>query len=342
VVAADETDRRSRLRSVMLSALVRDHLGGIADVDVQVEVGAFAPGAGLTVGGQAWVLAQDEPQRGLGPAIAWALRRDADEVHVLAEHGSGTLARRAQAFGRPRLHVWRVVGRELQEADAEALPEPPAPRPEHVELTATIRAGGATPALEHGVVTGEVRGLEVCRVVDDPSTGAVRLEVGVGVHDREAFTMIHGDIPTVEALRGVVDAVEQHRRADGPPHPLNRLAQARLLRWRLIQDPSAVGLHEVVAVEPPVPRIDDLRRAVPCVAHGHDAAGGEIVVVCSVGVDLDVIPYATDARLAAAHRAGVAPGDMATMVVTPARDRVPVTEELAASLVHPVQLASPA
>ena len=50
--------------------------------------------------------------------------------------------------------------------------------------------------VEHGVVTGEVRGLEVCRVVDDRTTGdGVRLEVGVGAHDREAFAIIHGDVP---------------------------------------------------------------------------------------------------------------------------------------------------
>ncbi len=61
-----------------------------------------------------------------------------------------------------------------------------------------------------------MRGLEVCRVVDDPATGAVRLEVGVGAHDREAFAIMHGDVPTVEALAGVVRAVAEHRRT-GPP-----------------------------------------------------------------------------------------------------------------------------
>ena len=29
---------------------------------------------------------------------------------------------------------------------------------------------------------------------------------------------------------------------------------------------------------------------------GVDADGGEVVVVCSVGVDLDLVPYASDAR----------------------------------------------
>ena len=112
---------------------------------------------------------------------------------------------------------------------------------------------GAVPVVEHGVVSGEVRGLEVCRVVDDPQTGAVRLEVGVGAHDREAFAIVHGDVPTVEALAGVVDAVKAHR-SPGTPHPLNRLAPERLLRWRLEQEPSLVGLASVTPTQPPVPR----------------------------------------------------------------------------------------
>ena len=74
-----------------------------------------------------------------------------------------------------------------------------------------IIEGGATPAVEHGVLVGEVRGLEVCRVVTDAQTGAARLEVGIGQHDREAFQMLHGDVPTVEALAKVVAAVAPHR-----------------------------------------------------------------------------------------------------------------------------------
>ena len=93
-----------------------------------------------------------------------------------------------------------------------------------------IAAGGATPAIEHGVLVGEVRGLEVCRVVTDAATGDTRLEVGIGQHDREAFQMLHGDVPTVEALAKVVAAVEPHRQHGAAPHPLNRLGQEQALR----------------------------------------------------------------------------------------------------------------
>jgi hypothetical protein len=188
-------------------------------------------------------------------------------------------------------------------------------------------------------VIGEVRGLEVCRVTDDPTTGAVRLEVGVGAHDREAFAIIHGDVPTTDALAGVVAAVSEHRRVDAVQHPLQRLVPERLLRWRLEQDPSLVGLASVVAVEPPVARPNVADR-MPCSALGRAADGRAVAVVCSVGVDLDVIPYATDARLAAGGEPGVDVGGIETLVVAPARDVVPVTVELNERLAHSLSLVA--
>ena len=59
-----------------------------------------------------------------------------------------------------------------------------------------------------GVVLGEVRGLEMCRVVDDSFTGEARVEVGLGAHDREAFAMVHGHLPTEDAMRQVITAVQ--------------------------------------------------------------------------------------------------------------------------------------
>jgi len=210
---------------------------------------------------------------------------------------------------------------------AEPLPVPPAPSPAHLALTDTILAGGAVAAVEHGVVTGEVRGLEVCRVVDDPATGAVRLEVGVGAHDREAFTIMHGDVPTVEALSGVVRAVAEHRRPGAAQHPLNHLVPERLVRWQLEQDPGLLGLVAVRPAEPPVPR-PNVKDRMPCVAVGEHADGRSVLLVCSVGVDLDLVPYALDARAtAAAATPGVELGEV--WLVAPPRDLVPVTAELA-------------
>jgi hypothetical protein len=289
------------------------------------------------------VLVEDDPARGLGPALAWAHRRaTATHLHVLAERDTGLLARRAQAFATP-ITVWQVDGRALRPAVAEPLAPPRQASPAHLALIPAIEAGGATPVVEHGVVAGEVRGLEVCRVVDDPFDGHVRLEVGVGAHDREAFALVHGDIPGEEALAGVVRAVAAHRRGAGSDHPLQRLAPERLLRWRLEQAPESIGLAGLAPSEPPVPRRDVKLRA-PCTALGRRADGSPVVVVCSTGVDLDVIPYATDARRSVFNGPPGAGGGerttVETMVVLPPRDLVPITIELAGLLDQPVALVS--
>lgn len=330
----EQTARLSRLRAVKLQALARDHLGR----ELEPTVGTFPPGAALIADSVAWVLVEDDPERGLGPALAWAVRNGAASLQLLAERSTGVLARRAGQFGFP-IEVWHVDGRTLLPAVAEPLLEVPTANAAHLALIDTIVAGGAVPQIEHGVVTGEVRGLEVCRVVDDAYTGAVRLEVGVGAHDREAFTIMHGDRPTIEALAGVVTAVTEHRQPGSTQHPLSRLVPERLLRWQLEQDPALIGLTSVTPAEPPVPR-PNVKDRMPCVAIGTRADDGPVLLVCSGGVDLDLVPYALDARLAArlaadGSLAGVA-GDV--WLVAPARDLVPVTAELAALAVDPPTL----
>jgi hypothetical protein len=184
----------------------------------------------------------------------------------------------------------------------------------------------------------------------------VRLEVGAGVHDREAFAIMHGDVPTHEALSGVVSAVADVRDVRSPAHPLNRLSPERFLRWRLEQEPWLVDLASVEAAPPPTPR-RNLKDRTPCSALGRRLDGTPVVVVCSVGVDLDLIPYAADARLAASAwgvMRGGEPGVGATVptggeldfpepdvvVALPPRDVVPATTELAGWLRHSVTLAS--
>ncbi len=274
--------------------------------------------------------------------MAWAIRHDADELHVVAEAGTGTLARRAAEFTIP-ITVWHAEGRLLLPAIAEPVVTPVAADPDHLLFNDLIAEAGATPVVEHGVVSGEVRGLEVCRVVGDPIVGSIRLEVGVGPPDREAFQLIHGDVPPVEALARVVEAVLKYRNVDVPQHPLNRVARERFLRWRLEQEPELVGAVSLAPVAPPLPR----RKANDggaCSAIGPSPTGQVVLAVCSTGVDLDVIPYAADARLAAtggrtvAAAPGVGWGELHVVVVLPSRDLVPLTHDLAARLVQAVEL----
>lgn len=322
---------RSRLLGIKLAAIARDHHGADADI----VPASFPGGSALMVGTTAWVLLDENPARGLGGALAWSVRNGATELHLLAESATGLLARRAAEFALP-VTVWHVEDRTLIPAVAEPLEAPVAPHPDHLALAALIEEGGADTAIEHGVVAGEVHGLEVCRVVTDENTGAARLEVGIGTHDREAFSMLHGDIPTVDALSGVVEAVRPHRLADAAPHPLNRLAGERALRHRVLQAPAVIDAVELAPAEPPVQR-PNLKDAIPCVASGTSTDGRAVVAVFSSGVDLDVVPFAADARLAL-HRDDAADVDL--VVVVPERDRLPVQVLLADLLRHPARVVA--
>ncbi len=339
--ASDAAERRSRLLGVKLRALVAEHRGS----EVAGEPQPFPSGVALLDGRDAWVLIDGPASRTLGGALAWAVRRQAERLQVVADTDTGLLARRAARFTFP-IEVWFAEERTLLPAPPAPLPPPPEADPAHLELVGLIEAAGATPNVEHGVVFGEVHGLEVCRVVDRPTVGhiaeiadhpipslgegepAVLLEVGVGDNDREAFQLLHGEIPTVEALRSVVATVADRRTTNAPQHPLNRLATERFLRWQLEEEPGLAGLAAVTPAPPPVPR-PNLKDPVPCVAAGVDASGGEVTVVCSAGVDLDLAPFLADTFEMTGRE---------LLVVLRSRDLVPLTRELVGLLDVPVQL----
>lgn len=318
--------RRSRLLAVKLAALVRDHAGEAGAVP-----GTFPGGAALVRDGVAWVLVEDAPHRALGPALAWARQQGADRVQVVVEAESGVLARRAALFADPEPGVWHAQGRTLLPGIPAPYPDAGAVPAEHEQFVELIETAGATVHREHGVLTGEVAGLEVCRALTDRELGTPRLEVGVGAHDREAFLLMHGDFPTLASLARVVEAVRAHRSPGADPHPLNRLGAERLLRHRLLSAPALVGAVALEAADPPVVR-PNVKDPVPCVAVGHGAAGEPVVVVCSVGVDLDLVPFAADAR--AFH----GPADARLVLALPERDVVGPTVALAARLAHPADV----
>jgi hypothetical protein len=332
------SEMRARLLGVKLTALVRQHLSvaGVDTASIEISSAVFPGGAALLVGTSSWVLLDENPARGLGGAIAWSVRNGATELHLLAESDTGLLARRAAEFTLP-ITVWHVEERVLIPAVAAPLDPPADPPADHLAHIDLITEGGAVPVIEHGVVAGEVRGLEVCRVVTDDTSGASRLEVGVGAHDREAFSMLHGGIPTVEALSGVVESVRPHREPGARLHPLNRLAGERELRHRAIEQPGLVGAAQLAVAVPPLPR-PNLKDAVPCVATGSTADGRPMVAVFSSGVDLDVVPFAADARLAHDASPDGAELDLELVIVVPERDRLPVTVMLADLLRRPARV----
>ena len=270
------------------------------------------------------MLADAEPARSLGPALAVARQAgNLERVNVIAEAETGLLARRAAEFAFPPT-IWRIDGVSLVRAEAEPVMPDAVIDPRFAPFAAEITAAGADPIVEHGRLIGEVEGLEVCRV-ELGQDGEPRLAIGVGRFDREAHELLRGD-----TLEGVVNLVRLHRVVDPEPHPLRRWAAARGLRSRVIRDPALVGA-DVLAPMASVMEAPDLRTAWPAAATGIDAHGQPIVVVCSVGVDLDLVPAAADARLADGR-------DARLVLAVPARDVHPVTVDLAAALAQPAEI----
>ena len=300
-----EPERRQALLGAKLAALVKDQWG-----DGARRPAPFPGGAALQDGTTGWVLVEDRPARALGGAMAWSRRAGLHELHMLVEADSGRLARRAALF-RPAPHVWLVNGRSLSDAaPAPPDPEPPAPAVEPA-LVEGIRAAGADVVVEHGVLLGEVLGLEVCRVSPDGW-----LEVGVGKHDREAQAEINADKPPFQALAEAVAVVKEFRRADAPVHPANQFARERWLR-AVVMNGTALR-----PASSPVPR-PDLREPAPA-----SAVADGVIVVCSTGIDTDLVPAAADAWVAAGR-----PADF--QIVVPEGDDHPITRSLASALVQP-------
>lgn len=324
-----EPDRRAALLEAKARALVRDNFFGGADAAISSV--PVANGAALYDDGRVWLYLPDDVRRALGRALALSVQRGAPEVHVLVDDGTdaGVLARRG-ALLRPPAGVWRIEGRSLVPVDPAPLPVPMEP-PAGVEpLVDMLRAAGAEIVVEHGVVLGEIRGLEVARVrVGDDGTPV--LEVGVGRFDQEASAMMHGHLPTEEALARAISLVRSHRHPGAAPHPVNRLAHDRWLRAQVIENPSLVGLDKLEPVAPTEPRAN-LKDPHPAAAVGHDANGATVLVVCSAGIDLDLVPVAAD--LAAREHAD------RVVLVTPSRDQVPTTRSLVARLAVPAELVA--
>ena len=287
-----DQERRSRLLALKLRALVRDHLSLTEEPEGQAHV--FSPGAAFVTDDAAWFLIDGDATRSLGAVIAWSAANGITvPANILCEENAGIVARRA-GFVSADVTVWQVDDRSVLRAEPSPHLPSVAPSAHHMAFAPLIESGGAEVVIEHGVVLGEVRGLEMCRVVDDAFTGEAHVEVGLGAHDREAFAMVHGHLPTEDAMRQVISAVLPHRSFEADHHPFNRFGVERLMRWNAIQDPSSVGCASLAPAEPPVIRTN-VKDAVPCVAIGIDGDGSTVAATFVNGIDLEAVPFALDA-----------------------------------------------
>lgn len=317
----------SRLRAAKLKALTRGRVGDDA------APAALPAGAALVDGDGAWVLLAEEAGASLGAALAWARKAGAGALHVVvddsaAPEAAGRVARRA-ALVAPAPTVWTVAGADLVAVEPAPV-APLAPVPEAPDLTSLLQEAGLAVVPEDGVVLGELLGLEVARITSGPD--GPELEVGVGRFDRELTAMAHADLAPADRLVRAVEIVARYRRPGAPPHPLNQLVPERWMRAALVADPSLVDAAGLRPVPSAVPRAN-LKDTGVASAVGVDTAGGPVVVTCSTGVDLDLVPAAAD------DRAARAPGARLVLAV-PARDALPLTRDLAARLAAPAEVVA--
>ena len=318
-VVALSAEQKAGLWKAKLRSLARAHLDRADGVD------HAAPwGAALETDGAWTALIEVSPERSFGQALVLAARNNAASLDLLMDVDAASVARRAHLF-EPSPSVWQVDGTDM------ALAEPSEPPPVlavpklTAQTTALLDVPDVDVVVEHGWIIGECRGLEVARVSGEGSEQ--RLDVGVGAYDQGAFAVMNPELTPVEALSEVVAQVLTHRREGAGPHPINRLARERWVRWLLVSDPSKLGLVSLAPVESTQPR-EGIKDAGAAAALGVAETGETVLVACTVGIDLDVVPTAAD--LAHCHDAD------RIVIVLPDRDRHRLIEASAGESRRPV------
>ena len=323
-----------RLRAIVDAQRGGAGAGGAIGGRSDVEVSEFGQAVGLVIDDVAWVLVTGNYERSLGPALMWALRKNATSLKLLLSERAGELARIATHFD---------FAIEVFELDAAGVARVAVPKDAtKIEVSVAdemfadfIKSAGADVVREHGVISGEVCGLEVCRVVratsasDLDGAGESELEIGVGAHDRETFKLLHGRTATVESLRKVIAEVAARRAVGAQVHPLNQLARERMLRHYVCLSPQLVGAKSLQPAQPPIARTN-LKDVVPCCAVGVSLTGEKMIVIFNVGVDPDVVSFGADAR-------GQINASADLVFAMPTRDIVPAVEQIAQMLRRPAR-----
>ncbi len=321
-----EPAQRAGLERARAIGVAREHFA----VDIESATVDTAPfGVVVRVEDRAVVVASSDDLAVLGGVLVWLDRQDLRAVNLVVEHHGAVHARRAAVLA-PELSVWELVRGDVCRVDhAGGVPDRTAVPGIDLSigdvpgLVAMIERCGASVVVEDGIVRAEVAGLEVGRVVvgaDGP-----QFEVGVGRFDREAGVLLHAGQSLESALCSVVEQVAAHRFVGAPSHAINRLCRERWLRDVVANDPGAYGLRSPQFVDPVPPRVSLLEAGPASLIDELD--GKRVLVGCTVGADLGVVPSLAD--LTIRH----APDEV--WLVLPERDIFAHVERLLARLGTP-------
>ncbi|MDG1411660.1 MAG: hypothetical protein P8L46_04725 [Acidimicrobiales bacterium] len=319
--------QRAGLERARAVALAREQFELDASAD-DVEVDAAPFGVTVHSSTRAVVVVSSDDLAVLGGVLVWRQRHPDVDVDVVVEHHAGTHARRVDMVA-PEMTVWSLGSQGAPSVLAvtpDVLPEPHPTTPGTASIVAMIKRCGASIVVEDGIVRAEVMGLEVGRVVE--SASGPTLEVGVGRFDREAGVLLHAGRDIEETLADVIGRVAKHRQEGVPAHAINRLARERWLREVILNDPGLARISAASLVEPIPPR-SNLLDACPAALFGKDGEA-DVLVVCTVGADLGVVPAVAD--LIMRHRPDL------VRIVLPQRDVLPHLQQLVTRLGVPTEL----
>lgn len=332
-----DAEQRSRLLRMKLAALVRE-----LEVDVSAEPVSVGAITAVVADGHVLALAEVGGPAVLASALVWANRQGATALTLFVDDLAEDVARWASYFalGDRRIDVRAVIGAKSESAHPSPLPILAERSTEYTSdeaaLVDQLLASGVEVVDEHGVVRGEVLGLEVARLVrwssEHGGDDALHLEAGVGRFDRDAAAAAHPDEPPAVGLARTVDSVRKYRYSGAPVHPIQMLARERWLRALVLADPTLVGASELVAVAMTT-ESTGLRDTHPAAAFGTDTAGRPLLVVCSTGVDLALVPLAADTR-------ALIDPDARLLLTLPERDHHAATIMLAQMLLQPAELVA--
>ena len=321
-------DRRPALISAALQALARDHRGVTG-----VPVVPFPGGAGIHDPSGSFIWLDDQPERLLGAAIALHLRKGTERLDVVipdVHREMAPVVARRIAQWNIAAEVFVLEGKTLVSVDPSAAEAERGCEFDVEDFRHVIAEAGAEVVIEHGVLTGEVAGLEVCRVVFEDDW---RLRVGVGSQDREAFHMLHGDAPALGSLLKVVEFVETYRQPSADPHPLNRLSPERWMRSTfLLTHRSANG--STTQMSGVLPR-GSMSDAAPAFAVSEDG-GNRVLYAFTTGTDLGAVVDAADHAEWSAHETEVCE----ILIVVNGRNHLPVLDVVAQRSVRPMRIVS--
>jgi len=302
-----EPERRAELLKAKLIGIVKS--AGYDATEIKTEHNNSD--AVLLTKDRCWVLAGDEnPQSVLGKGVFLLTRNLKLELCVVFEdiETAGVAAR--QAIGlKAETKVMHFQEGKLAQVSPAPFPEAPITPPLLEEFEAMCRKAGVSIVSENGIWRGEILGLEVVRVDQG------NIQVGVGRFDREAGEILNDGKSRVEQLVAAANQVRLQRTAAAGAHPLATLSRERWLRHKLLSEPEIIGLSEMTPIDS-VQESENLKDFFPAAAIGVDEDHKEVLCVCSVGVDIGLIPLV--AELASLHKPA------RIVIVLPPQDILPL------------------